>query len=122
MSGILGFVAFLGVDALIERTGRLQRIERTLNELSPYIAGSIPAERVLRTRAAFEWMDLLVAHARRSVLTAFFALGAVAQAGPDSWARLGITGITQRKHIEETVLLLDAAADWCWRRAAPHDA
>jgi hypothetical protein len=65
---VLGFVAFLGVDALIERTGRLQRIENALSELSPYIAEPMPAERVLRTRAAFERMDLLVGHARRSVL------------------------------------------------------
>lgn len=65
---VLGFVAFLGVDALIERTGRLQRIERSLNDLSRFVGGPVPAERVLRSRAAFERMDLLVGYARRSVL------------------------------------------------------
>ena len=65
---VLGFVAFLGVDALIERTGRLHRIETTLGELSRSVAGPVPVERVLRTRGAFERMDLLTGHARRSVL------------------------------------------------------
>ncbi|WP_194892369.1 hypothetical protein [Catenulispora pinisilvae] len=65
---VLGFVAFLGVDALIERTGRLHRIEETLGELSRHIAGPVPAGRVLRTRGGFERMDLLAGHARRSVL------------------------------------------------------
>lgn len=64
---VLGFVAFLGVDALIERTGRLQHIERSLNDLSRFVSGPVPAERVLRSRAAFERMDLLVGYARRSV-------------------------------------------------------
>ena len=65
---VLGFVAFLGVDALIERAGRLRRIEEALSELSTYVAGPIPVERVLRTRGMFERMDLLAGHARRSVL------------------------------------------------------
>ena len=65
---VLGFVALLGVDALVERTGRLHRIERTLDELARYVAGPMPADRILRTRAAFERMDVLVGGARRSVL------------------------------------------------------
>jgi hypothetical protein len=65
---VLGFVAFLGIDTLVERTGRLQRMERTLGELSRYVAGPMPADRVLRTRRAFERMDALVGDARRSVL------------------------------------------------------
>ncbi|WP_370362102.1 DUF5919 domain-containing protein [Catenulispora sp. MAP12-49] len=65
---VLGFVAFLGVDALIERTGRLYRIEKALGDLSRYVAGPMPVDRVLRTRGAFERMDLLARHARRSVL------------------------------------------------------
>ena len=65
---VLGFVAFLGVDALIERTGRLHRIEKALSELSRYVAGPVPVDRVLRTRGSFERMDLLARRARGSVL------------------------------------------------------
>jgi hypothetical protein len=65
---VLGFVAFLGVDALVERTGRLHRIEKTLIELSRYVAGPVPVDRVLRIRGSFERMDLIARHARRSVL------------------------------------------------------
>lgn len=88
---VLGFVAFLGIDALIERTGRLYRIEKALGELSRYVAGPVPVDRVLRTRGSFERMDLLARHARRSVLiiginlegavTALTALSELASAG-----------------------------------------
>lgn len=65
---ILAFFAFLGVDALLERTGRLYRIERRLDEVAGIAAGPIPAGRVLRARSSFERMDTLVAHADHSVL------------------------------------------------------
>lgn len=65
---VLGLVAFLGVDALIERTGRLHRIEQSLTALTQQVAGPVPAGRVLRGRSSFERMNSLVGHARASVL------------------------------------------------------
>ena len=65
---ILAFFGFLGIDALVERTGRLYRIEHDLKELSGRIAGRIPADRVLRARSSFERMDVLTGRASRSVL------------------------------------------------------
>jgi len=65
---ILAFVGFLGVDALLERTGRLFSMERKLDELARRIAGPAHAGEVLRTRASFERMEVLVRDATRSVL------------------------------------------------------
>lgn len=65
---ILGFFGFLGVDALVERSGRLSRIERRLDVLTSRVAGPVAASDVLRPRSSFQRMDVLVAQARRSVL------------------------------------------------------
>lgn len=65
---VLGFFGFLGIDALVERTGRLSRIEQRLEILTNTVAGPLTATAVLRSRSSFERMDVLVAQARRSVL------------------------------------------------------
>jgi hypothetical protein len=65
---LLAFFGFLGIDALIERTGRLRRIERRLETVAEQASGRQAAGQVLRARSSFERMDVLVAQARRSVL------------------------------------------------------
>lgn len=65
---LLAFFGFLGIDTLIERTGRLRRIEQRLDTLTEKTAGPRGAGQVLRARSSFERMDVLVAQARRSVL------------------------------------------------------
>jgi hypothetical protein len=65
---ILGFFGFLGIDALVERTGRLSRIERQLETLAARSAGPMAANEILRPRSSFERMDVLVAKARHSLL------------------------------------------------------
>lgn len=65
---VLGFFGFLGIDALIERTGRLRRIERRLDTLTGAVARPASAGDVLRARGTFDRMDVLVSRARRSVL------------------------------------------------------
>lgn len=66
---VLAFFGFLGIDTLIERTGRLRRIERSLEFLTEKASGSgTGAGQVLRARGSFERMDVLAAQARRSVL------------------------------------------------------
>jgi len=65
---VLAFFGFLGIDTLIERTGRLRRIERQLETLTENASGAQNAGQVLRARNSFERMDVLVAQARRSVL------------------------------------------------------
>jgi len=64
---VLAFFGFLGIDTLIERTGRLRRIERHLEALTEQ-ASDPTAGQVLRARSSFERMDVLTARARRSVL------------------------------------------------------
>jgi hypothetical protein len=64
---VLAFFGFLGIDSLIERTGRLRRIERRLEVLTEK-ASEPTAGQVLRARSSFERMDVLAARARRSVL------------------------------------------------------
>lgn len=64
---ILGFFGFLGVDALVERTGRLSRIEKRLEALAGKVTMPMASE-VLRARSSFDRMDVLVAQARHSVL------------------------------------------------------
>jgi hypothetical protein len=66
---ILGFFGFLGIDALVERTGRLNRIERRLKSLDSRMAGPIAAGEILLSRSSFDRMDVLVSSARRSILT-----------------------------------------------------
>lgn len=65
---VLAFFGFLGIDTLIERTGRLHRIETRLEILAEKSSGSQAAGQVLRARGSFERMDVLVGGARRSVL------------------------------------------------------
>ncbi len=65
---VLAFFGFLGIDTLVERTGRLRRIERNLEALAGKAAGPPAAGQVLRSRNSFDRMDALVAQARRSVL------------------------------------------------------
>lgn len=65
---VLGFFGFLGVDALLERLGRLRRIELRLDEFAQQVVGTVPAGRLLRSRGSFDRMDVLVARASRSVL------------------------------------------------------
>lgn len=65
---VLGFFGFFGIDALIERTGRLRRIERRLDAMAGTLGRSTAAGDVLRTRSSFERMDVIVATARHSVL------------------------------------------------------
>ena len=65
---VLAFFGFLGIDALVERTGRLRRIERRLDALAGMATRTATASDVLRARSTFNRMDGLVAQARRSVL------------------------------------------------------
>lgn len=65
---VLGFFGFLGVDALIERSGRLSRIERRLNGLADQEERPASAATVLRARSSFDRMDVLAGQARRSLL------------------------------------------------------
>ena len=64
---VLGFFGFLGIDALIERTGRLTRIEQQVKILTARASGPTGAGEVLRSRNTFERMDALIAQARNSV-------------------------------------------------------
>lgn len=65
---VLGFFGFLGIDALVERTGRLSRIERRIGELTGQMKHAAGIGEVLRQRSSFERMDTLTGRARRSVL------------------------------------------------------
>jgi hypothetical protein len=66
---VLAFFGFLGIDTLVERTGRLRRIERQLEGLARKTGGPPPtAGQVLRARSSFDRMDALVGQARGSVL------------------------------------------------------
>lgn len=91
---VLAFFGFLGIDTLVERTGRLRRIELHLEALAGKAAGPPAAGLVLRARSSFERMDALVAQARGSVLVVGVnlegvlgctaALAALARAGGSS--------------------------------------
>ena len=65
---VLAFFGFLGIDTLVERTGRLRRIERQLEGLARKTVEPPTAGQVLRARSSFDRMDALVGQARRSVL------------------------------------------------------
>jgi hypothetical protein len=64
---ILALFALLGADAVIERSGRLNSLDSKLDALSQQLIGPISASRVLRTRASFERMDVLLRSATRSI-------------------------------------------------------
>lgn len=64
---ILALFALLGADAVIERSGRLNALNTKLDALSRDLIGPINASRVLRTRASFERMDVLLRSATRSI-------------------------------------------------------
>lgn len=56
---VLSFFGFLGVDALIERSGRLSRIERRLNTLADKEERRPSSATVLRARSSFDRMDVV---------------------------------------------------------------
>lgn len=64
---ILLLFALLGIDAVIERSGRLYRIGNRIEQIADRMAGSGTAGEVLRDRASFERMGTLVVSAQRSV-------------------------------------------------------
>jgi hypothetical protein len=65
---VLAFFGFLGIDALVERTGRLRRIERRVDALAGSAARPASAADLLRARGSFDRMDVIVSRARHSVL------------------------------------------------------
>lgn len=92
---VLGFFGFLGIDALIERTGRLSRIERRMAELTGKMQHGTRAGEVLRQRSSFERMDVLAGQARNSVLIIGVNLEGALQALP-ALAALANAGGTVR--------------------------
>jgi hypothetical protein len=64
---ILALFALLGADAIIERSGRLRSLNRKLDALSQSLIGPVDAGKVLRTRASFDRMDVLLTQATRSI-------------------------------------------------------
>jgi hypothetical protein len=64
---ILALFALLGADAVVERSGRLRSVDQKLQTLTEKLIGPVNADRVLRTRASFERMDVLLAGATRSI-------------------------------------------------------
>ncbi len=64
---ILALFALLGIDAIIERSGRLKSLDSKLDALSRHLVGPVAADKVLRTRASFDRMDVLLGRATRSI-------------------------------------------------------
>src|ERR1035437_11182338 len=54
---VLGFFGFLGIDALVERTGRLNRIERRLEALASRTTGPVAAGAGVRARGSGDTQD-----------------------------------------------------------------
>lgn len=92
---VLAFFGFLGIDALVERTGRLHRIERRVDALAGSAGRPASAGDLLRARSTFDRMDVIVSQARHSVLIIGVNLeGALACTG--SLAALARSGGTVR--------------------------
>jgi hypothetical protein len=57
---VLAFFGFLGIDTLVEQTGRLRRIERQLEGLARKTVGPPTAGQVLRARSSFDRSGSLI--------------------------------------------------------------
>ena len=90
---VLLLFALLAVDSVVERSGRLHRMEKGLDELGRQLTGRVPVSRVLRTRASFERVDVLIKDARRTVLIVGINLEAAVIALP-TLADLAKAGIS----------------------------
>ena len=64
---ILALFALLGIDAIIERSGRLKSLDSKLDALCRHLVGPVAADKVLRTRSSFDRMDVLLGRATRSI-------------------------------------------------------
>jgi hypothetical protein len=64
---VLALLAFLGADAIVERSGRLYSMDQKLDAIRRDVAGPTAASKVLRTRASFDRMEVLLAQASRSI-------------------------------------------------------
>ena len=64
---ILALFGLLGADAVIEHSGRLKSLYNKMDSISQQLIGPSNASRLLRTRASFERMDVLLNSATRSI-------------------------------------------------------
>ncbi|MEV0619784.1 DUF5919 domain-containing protein [Nonomuraea sp. NPDC050404] len=65
---VLLLFALLAIDAVVERSGRLRRIDGHTKRIADHIANDSTASSVLRDRSSFERMGALVSDARRNVM------------------------------------------------------
>jgi hypothetical protein len=65
---ILALFTLFGVDAVVERSGRLNSLNDKINDLCDQLIGSVSASKVLKKRSSFERMDVLLADATRSIM------------------------------------------------------
>jgi len=79
---VLALFALLGVNAVIERSGRLYTMGSRIEQIAQHLEGNISADKVLRTRAKFPRTELLIADAKRSLTIVGINLQAATHAMP----------------------------------------
>jgi hypothetical protein len=65
---ILALFALLGVNAVIERSGRLRKMDDQIDRIVHVVTGDISAGRILQNRSKFDRTETLVTDARRSLV------------------------------------------------------
>ncbi|HEV8558657.1 MAG TPA: DUF5919 domain-containing protein [Actinophytocola sp.] len=79
---MLALFGLLGINAVLERSGYLYRMDRKLDQIARDLDREIPAGRVLRTRATFQRTETLIADAKRNVIIIGINLQAATHALP----------------------------------------
>lgn len=89
---ILALFALLGINAVIERSGRLRKMDDQIDRIAQVVTGDISAGRILRNRSKFERTETLVSDARRSLVIIGVNLQAAVDAMPSilELARRGV--------------------------------
>ena len=75
----LGLLAFLAIDALIERLEVLTNIEKDVQALKELVASQASGKDLLRLRRDFPRMDHLIAEAKREIWVSGIALDSMAR-------------------------------------------
>lgn len=79
---MLALFALLGINAVIERSGRLHSMGGNVERILRHLDNGISASRILRTRATFQRTEMLIADARRSLTIIGINLQAATDALP----------------------------------------
>jgi hypothetical protein len=79
---VLALFALLGINAIVERSGRLHKMSLDIDHIARHVSDRVSPSRILRFRATFQRTETLIADTKRSLLIIGINLQAATDAMP----------------------------------------